>query len=297
MVGGGGGGGGTDGLLLLSNFTTLYFAKHLHPLAQALPRPFFNRVTVTWIKQRLSKVWAQWLKLTANWPVSLSEVTWSSSILQTRTRLKLRAPCWSINWGCCGTPTLFQAIKGLCDKFPPPPPQSIPPFPPSLINLMVSVDVKHHVYYIAKSELAVRLVSKWKGLGLIPLWLSFLFKKVVVCGHCLWLCPSLPTETLKWLSLLPILMQESFWWWQCSDRYIIFLSPHLQVSVDVKHHVYLLIAKEIFARLTLTSWQTYITSIPHCHPRVTTSQNKQHVHFYFLHFLLCCCFWYCLFLV
>ena len=46
-------------------------------------------------------------------------------------------------------------------------------------------------------------------------------------------------------------MQESFWWWQCSDRYIISLSPHLHtpplftpslislmVSVDVKHHVY-----------------------------------------------------------
>ena len=71
----------------------------------------------------------------------------------------------------------------------------------------------------------------------------------------LWLCPSLPTETLKWLSSLPILMQNSFWWWQCSDRYIISLFPHLQtpphafspsiisrtVSVDVKHHVYLLI--------------------------------------------------------
>ena len=70
----------------------------------------------------------------------------------------------------------------------------------------------------------------------------------------LWLCPSLPTETLKWLSSLPILMHESFWWWQCSDRYIVSLSPHLHapfppfspslislmVSVDVKHHVYLL---------------------------------------------------------
>ena len=70
----------------------------------------------------------------------------------------------------------------------------------------------------------------------------------------LWLCPSLPTETLKWLSSLPILTQKSFWWWQCSDRYIISLSPNLHtpfplfspslisrtVSVDVKHHVYLL---------------------------------------------------------
>ena len=34
-------------------------------------------------------------------------------------------------------------------------------------------------------------------------------------------------ETLKWLSSLPTLMQESFWWRQCSDRYIISLSPHL----------------------------------------------------------------------
>ena len=46
-------------------------------------------------------------------------------------------------------------------------------------------------------------------------------------------------------------MQESFWWWQCSDRYMISLFPNLHtpfspslislmVSVDVKHHVYLL---------------------------------------------------------
>ena len=71
----------------------------------------------------------------------------------------------------------------------------------------------------------------------------------------LFLCPSLPTETLKWLSLLPILMQESFWWWQCSDRYIISLFPNLNtsplspslislmVSVDLRHHVYLLMQR------------------------------------------------------
>ena len=46
-------------------------------------------------------------------------------------------------------------------------------------------------------------------------------------------------------------MQESFWRWQCSDRYIISLSPNLHtpfspsiislmVSVDLKHYVYLL---------------------------------------------------------
>ena len=43
--------------------------------------------------------------------------------------------------------------------------------------------------------------------------------KVVVCGHCLVSLPLTINETLKWLSSLPILMQESFRWWQCSDRY------------------------------------------------------------------------------
>ena len=82
--------------------------------------------------------------------------------------------------------------------------------------------------------------------------LSFLFKKVVICGHRLVTLSLTINETLKWLSSLPILMQESFWWRQCSDRYIISLSPHLHtpfpsfspslmVSVDVKHHDNLLI--------------------------------------------------------
>ena len=68
-------------------------------------------------------------------------------------------------------------------------------------------------------------------------------------------------ETVKWLSSLPTLMQESFWWWQCSNRYIIFPLPapsplpfpvpypsliRLMVSVDVKHHVYLLSPPEWF---------------------------------------------------
>ena len=82
----------------------------------------------------------------------------------------------------------------------------------------------------------------------------FSSKRLWFVDTVLWLCPSLPTETLKWHSSLPILMQESFWWWQCSDRYIISVSSHLRtpfplfspslislmVSVGVKHHVYLL---------------------------------------------------------
>ena len=83
-------------------------------------------------------------------------------------------------------------------------------------------------------------------------------KRLWFVDTVLWLCPSLPTETLKWLSSLPILTQESFWWGQCSHRYKYNLplppppypfpppppfSPSLislMVSVDVKHHVYLL---------------------------------------------------------
>ena len=61
----------------------------------------------------------------------------------------------------------------------------------------------------------------------IPLRFSFLFKKVLVCGHCPVTLSLTINETLKGLSSLPVLMQESFWWWQCSYRYIISLCPRL----------------------------------------------------------------------
>ena len=68
-------------------------------------------------------------------------------------------------------------------------------------------------------------------------------------------------------------MQESFWWWQCSDRYIFSLSPHLHtpfppslislmVSVDVKHHVYFTYLSD-FVRAGL--WSCY---------RQHTNKNK-----------------------
>ena len=53
----------------------------------------------------------------------------------------------------------------------------------------------------------------------------FSSKRLWFVDTVLWLCPPLPTETLKWLSSLPVLMQKSFRWWQCSDKYIISLSP------------------------------------------------------------------------
>ena len=49
--------------------------------------------------------------------------------------------------------------------------------------------------------------------------------RIVVCGHGLVTLSLTSNETLKWLSSLPTLMQQSFWWWQCSDRYILSLSP------------------------------------------------------------------------
>ena len=58
----------------------------------------------------------------------------------------------------------------------------------------------------------LRSAGKQKVLSSIPLPLSVLFEKVVVCGHRLVTLSLTINETLKWLSSLPILMQESFWW-------------------------------------------------------------------------------------
>ena len=124
-------------------------------------------------------------------------------------------------------------------------------FVPSLIGHLASVDVKQHernVFRVSRFGLAV----SGRTSVLYRFGSHFSSKRLWFVDTVLWLCPSLPTETLKWLSSLPILMQETFWWWQCSDRYIISLSPHLHtpfppfspslislmVSVDVKHHVY-----------------------------------------------------------
>ena len=106
------------------------------------------------------------------------------------------------------------------------------------------------------------LVVSRGGLGSNLLRLSFVFKSQLwsQCGHCLVTLSLTVNERLKWLSSLPILMLESFWWRQCSDRYIISfsltsllpspLSPSLislMVSVGVKHHaVYLLNVKMAF---------------------------------------------------
>ena len=98
----------------------------------------------------------------------------------------------------------------------------------------------------------------------------------MVSGHCLETLSLTLNETLKWLSSLPTLMQESFWWWQCSDRCIICLYPHppisiprpppfspslisLMVFVDVKHNVY---------RLSVKSSLTTSPTKSHCRQQI-----------------------------
>ena len=55
-----------------------------------------------------------------------------------------------------------------------------------------------------------------EALGEVPRFESALgspfSSKVEVCGHCLVTLFLTIYDTLKWLSSLPILMQESFWW-------------------------------------------------------------------------------------
>ena len=107
---------------------------------------------------------------------------------------------------------------------------------------------------MSRFGLAVRLIISGRTSVQYCFGSPFSSERLWFVATVLWLCPSLPTETLKWLSSLPILMQKSLWWWQCSDRYIISLSPpppcplppfspsliSRTVSVDVKHDVYLL---------------------------------------------------------
>ena len=100
------------------------------------------------------------------------------------------------------------------------------------------------------------LPVRQRDLGSNLLRLSFLFKKVVVCGYCLVTLTLTINETLQWPTSLPII-QESFWWWQCSDMYNYNLPlpppPYpippfslslisLMVFLDVKHHICLLVA-------------------------------------------------------
>ena len=108
-----------------------------------------------------------------------------------------------------------------------------------------------------------RYAGKQKGLGSIQLRLSLPFRKVVVGGHCLVTLSLTVNETLKWLSSLPILMQESFWWWQCSDRYITYLfppPPPLSLS-SMRESVHFMVSAERSARASafvIVTWRSAV---------------------------------------
>ena len=104
---------------------------------------------------------------------------------------------------------------------PPPPPHSPPPQSPSLISILAYVNVKQNVYLLSWHSIysfpgEVDTVSRFdlavsRGTSVRIRFGSPFSSKVVVCGHCLVNLSLTINETLKWLSSLPILMQESLW--------------------------------------------------------------------------------------
>ena len=101
--------------------------------------------------------------------------------------------CWGVGWGV-GDVTL----ESLC--------------PSTVFRSDVTVLVGW-AYNMSRFGLAVRryrLVSR--GTSVRIRFGSPFSSKVVVCGHCLVTLSLVINETLKWLSSLLTLMQESFWW-------------------------------------------------------------------------------------
>ena len=127
---------------------------------------------------------------------------------------KSRWPSWAFRpnkpYGFCGRKATIKPCLGIGHSF-------------SLICQPTSEDMKLYIIIhecVSRFGLVVRRwAGKQRNLGSNPPWLSFLFES----WHCLLTMSFTINGTLKWLSSLPILMQESFWWWQCSD--IGILSP------------------------------------------------------------------------
>ena len=108
-----------------------------------------------------------------------------------------------------------------------------------------------------------RPAGKRKDLGSIPA--SALLSHQKGCGFWTLSCdlyPSLPTEILKWLSSLPILMHKSFWWY--SNRYMISLSPHLHTPAFPPFSPSLISCKVSFLRTLCTMFTLHIQKL--CRP-------------------------------
>ena len=92
---------------------------------------------------------------------------------------------------------------------------------------------------VSRFGLAAKALDWWaEGPRFEPASALLALQKLWSVHTALSRCPPPPphthtlNETFKWLSSLPMLLQESFWWWQCSDRYMIF--PYSTRSVPNK---------------------------------------------------------------
>ena len=145
-----------------------------------------------------------------------------------------------------------------------------------LIQFCTPLNAASDWQIVSRSGLAVRryrLVSR--GSSVRIRFSSPFSSKAVISGLISLVTLSLTiNKTLEWLSSLPILMQESFWWGQCSNRYIFSLFPHLHtlfpsfspslislmVSVEFKHHVYLFTYRHRLQRITFSYPLTTVVS-------------------------------------
>ena len=99
------------------------------------------------------------------------------------------------------------------------------PFPPSLLMVDSTIQTGIIIMGTRMRVVGPPVPPASTAATMVLVAASPFSSEVVVCGHCLVTLSLTINETLKWLSSLPISMQESFWWWQCSDRYIISLFP------------------------------------------------------------------------
>ena len=79
---------------------------------------------------------------------------------------------------------------------------------------MIKMIVKKHLSMFGLAER--RKVVMWRRFKVQVSIGSLFSEKAVVYGHCLVTFPLTVNQTIKWLTLLPSVMQDWFWWRQCS---------------------------------------------------------------------------------
>ena len=124
-------------------------------------------------------------------------------------------------------------------------------WPSWLINRDPCVLVSLARHILSRFGQAVWLVS-WRTSVRSRFGSPFSSKRLSFVDIVIWLCPW--QWNIKMALIATHHQQESPWWWQCSDKWLISLLPHLHtpfapfspslislvVSVAVKHHVYLI---------------------------------------------------------